>query len=250
MNEVFGESVTGIFTARDELALDMDRAILERKIGAFRDLRISDEEIIMRFGVRDNYMWKVGAERKKFAMVKDWKSHFDVIHFRPFDVRHIYYQNNVVWRPRREIMQHLQQPNLALVTSRQALNGFRHAFVADTMVDLNLTGSAGKYGSGHVFPLFLYPTAADKADLFSAKRTEREPNLSVDLVARLTNAHKRTPTPEQVLYYVYAVLYSPPIGRSMRSCCASIFRACPSPPMPRCSRRWRRWESGLSLYTC
>ena len=36
----------------------------------------------------------------------------------------------------------------------------------------------------------------------------KKPNLSADVVNRLTKAFKKTPSPEEIFYYIYAVLYS------------------------------------------
>ncbi len=54
-------------------------------------------------------------------------------------------------------MQHMTNKNLGLITSRQAQNGFQHVFVSEKIIEFNLTGTAGKYGSGYLFPLYLYP---------------------------------------------------------------------------------------------
>ncbi len=36
----------------------------------------------------------------------------------------------------------------------------------------------------------------------------KKPNLSAEVVERLTKTYKKTPTPEEIFYYIYAVLYS------------------------------------------
>jgi predicted helicase len=55
------------------------------------------------------------------------------------------------------------------------------------------------------FPLYLYPSA-ESPDAF---HQERRPNLAEWLLPKLSDAYGFTPTPEEVLAYIYAVLYSP-----------------------------------------
>ena len=49
----------------------------------------------------------------------------------------------------------------------------------------------------------------DKKDLFSHGAPGiRQPNISPRLIAALSNAHKKHALPEEIFYYIYAVLYS------------------------------------------
>ena len=56
--------------------------------------------------------------------------------------------------------------------------------------------------------MYLYPDK-DKKDLFSQYESgERVPNIDKKFYQSLTNTYVKKPTPEQILYYVYAVMYS------------------------------------------
>jgi predicted helicase len=63
--------------------------------------------------------------------------------------------------------------------------------------------------NGYVFPLYIYPSS-DKNHLFeeSAEQKEKVPNLNSDLIKQLNKTYKTDVTPEQIFYYIYAVLYS------------------------------------------
>ena len=64
-------------------------------------------------------------------------------------------------------------------------------------------------GINYYFPLYVYPSA-NREDLFSQHETsERKPNLNAVLVAALTAAYGKAPTPEAIFHYIYAVLYAP-----------------------------------------
>ena len=59
------------------------------------------------------------------------------------------------------------------------------------------------------FPLYLYLTA-DSDDLFADNEaSELQPNLNSKLVAALTEAHGRAPSPEEIFHYIYAILHAP-----------------------------------------
>ena len=78
-------------------------------------------------------------------------------------------------------------------------------YCSQTIEDFNLF-----YRGGNVnFPLYLYPTA-DRDDLFAHhEASERQPNLNPELVASLTEAHRQTPSPEEIFHYIYAILHAP-----------------------------------------
>jgi predicted helicase len=44
--------------------------------------------------------------------------------------------------------------------------------------------------------------------MFSQESRERKPNLNLKLIESLAEAHGKEPTPEEIFYYIYAVLYS------------------------------------------
>jgi len=97
--------------------------------------------------------------------------------------------------------------NLALITRRQMLPGrpCNYVFVADKVVSDGAIRSDNKGGES-VFPLYIYP----QRDLFDAQGLgERQPNLNYKLVQQLGEAFGEEPSPTEVFYYVYAVLYAP-----------------------------------------
>ncbi|MCX5636334.1 MAG: DNA methyltransferase, partial [Planctomycetota bacterium] len=75
------------------------------------------------------------------------------------------------------------------------------AFCADCTEDLNLFYRGGNAN----FPLYLYPDE----DLYNNNaRYKREVNINPQILETLKKAYRKEPTPEAVLYYIYAVLYS------------------------------------------
>jgi len=205
ITDIFPVNCTGIVTARDKFVIDFDKYALKRRIEMFRDLSMSDEIVQQAFGLKENYMWRIKKARIDLSKVKDWDAYFTKILYRPFDIREIYLHDSVVWRTRKEVMRHMMKENLGLITVRQVAEGvFNHAFVTNTMIESRITLS--NKGIGFLFPLYLYP---DKRDMFSyGEAQERKSNLNLKLVKSLTEAYAREPTPEEIFYYIYAVLYS------------------------------------------
>jgi predicted helicase len=80
------------------------------------------------------------------------------------------------------------------------------------------------YRGGNVhFPLYLY-SSAESPD---ASHQERRPNLAEWLLPKLSTAYGFTPTPEEVLAYIYAVLYSPTYRRVYAEALRSDFPRIP-----------------------
>ncbi len=92
-------------------------------------------------------------------------------------------------------MQHMfRKENLSLLSSRQVLNEFRHIFVSNTISSANALDTAGKFGSGPAYPLYLYPTAdsRDQKTLFESpvwqadeENGGRVPNLNPKFVREM-----------------------------------------------------------------
>ncbi|MDR0447542.1 MAG: DNA methyltransferase [Treponema sp.] len=139
-----------------------------------------------------------------------------VYNYRPFDIRYIDYDLKKVKRHRYNIMQHfLEQENVAIIAPRQAITGLYGIFISKIINDINFTGTAGQYGAGLTFPLYIYPYRDTLG-----KSEKRHPNLNLDIVktiAEKINLHfneekedkRGTFTPIDILDYIYAVLHSP-----------------------------------------
>jgi predicted helicase len=105
-----------------------------------------------------------------------------------------------------------------LVASRQCVSDWRYISLSKFVVESNLTGTAGRFGSGNFFPLYLY---TEKNGQHTIEQTaERTPNLNAEIVKQLaeklglafTNEKettKNTFAPIDILDYIYAVLHSP-----------------------------------------
>jgi predicted helicase len=207
INEIFPVNVTGIVTARDSLAIDFNKNTLRNKIQMFRNPNLPDDIIKDSLKISENYQWKIPEQRKKFREVKDWENYFNKILYRPFDKRHIYYQDNIVFRRRFEVMKNILEENIGLLTCRQiSSNSWRHALISKNLVDDSLISNKTKERT-YLYPLYIYPDK-QKKNLFNHHITEKEPNIPPQIFNKLEECYNRIPIPEEILYYIYGTFYS------------------------------------------
>jgi predicted helicase len=223
INEIFPVNNVGIVTARDRFAIDFDKNILKNRIRQFRDLKIDDEFLKQAFKLKDTSTFKLTRFRKELAKIYNWVDYIEEITYRPLDIRYIYYSKWVVERPIYETMRHmLQGDNLGITIGRQghvvgkdAL--WNLAFISDKIIDFNLYYRGGAMS----FPLYIYPeeNESKKPDIGKTimmvfepgvkyGKAKKEPNIAPQIFEKLKKAYGQKPSPEEILYYIYAVFYS------------------------------------------
>jgi len=106
--------------------------------------------------------------------------------------------------PRGDVMQHMLQDNIALITPRQ----FKEQSGAFATTNIAGHKTVSAFDINYFFPLYTYPQTT-RHDLFSQNESgERVPNLAPKLIEALKSAFKKEPSPEQIFHYIYALLYS------------------------------------------
>ncbi|NQE54197.1 hypothetical protein C5S29_11440 [ANME-1 cluster archaeon GoMg3.2] len=210
VTDIFPVNSVGIVTARDKFVIDFDRDALKRRIEMFKDLSIPDEVIKQKFKLKDTSTFKLRRSRETLSKDDKWEQYFSEILYRPFDRKKIYYTNIVVERPLLDVMRHMMQENISLCAMRQVAldENYTHFLVSQYMVD-NRTFLSSK-GIIQQFPLYLYPDES-KGKLIGEKasKPERIPNISKEFLQAVKEAVGTESTPEEIFYYIYAVLYSP-----------------------------------------
>jgi predicted helicase len=203
ITDIFPLNSVGIVTARDKLTIKWTPEEIWTTVLNFSKM---DKELA-RIGYdlgKDVRDWKVELAQKDLVDSGLERKRIVPILYRPFDIRYTYYtgkSRGFHCRPRPEVMRHMRNENLGLVTPKQSKEE-PGAFVTKNIA-AHKTVSA--YDINYLFPLFLYPDT-DKKDLFSPDKTR--PNISLELLRFLEEIHKRQPAPEEIFYYIYSVLYS------------------------------------------
>ncbi len=206
ITEIFPVNSVGIVTARDSFVIDFDKKQLEKRIRQFIDTNIDDEIIKQTYDLRENKSWKIKDRRKNLKSDEDWQIAFTKILYRPFDVRWIFYHDELIERSRKDVMRHMLEENVGLMMPRRVETKipWQHCFCGEGIVEHVAVSSKT---IDYVFPLYLYPNT-DKNDLFSEHETgEKKPNIKQELFDELKKNFNKDATPEEIFYYIYAVLY-------------------------------------------
>jgi len=186
INELFFINSVGIVTARDSFTIHDSKTDVEKTIKEF--LLLDDEVARKKFDLgKDVRDWQVNFARKdlKNSYLNDGV--FSKISYRPFDDKWTFYtgkSKGFHCYPRNEVMQHfLKGDNIGLVIARQCVGNWQYIFISKLIGEFNLTGTAGRYGSGNYFPLYLYPES--NAQQTIGQTTGRTPNLNPEIVNRI-----------------------------------------------------------------
>jgi predicted helicase len=151
--------------------------------------------------------WKVKLAQEDLKKSGPAKGNIVPILYRPFDIRFTYYTGNSKGfhcMPRGEIMRHMLQDNIAVITPRQ----FKEQSGAFATTNIAGHKTVSVFDINYLFPLYTYPETI-RRDLFSKNEPgERVPNIAPKLVEALKTAFKREPSPEKIFHYIYALLYS------------------------------------------
>ncbi len=223
ITDIFPVNSVGVVTSRDNFVIDSDKDSLIRRIRMFIDEKMPDEIIRQTFKLNDTSRFKLKEARQTVKRDSNWKEAITKILYRPFDERWIFYHDALIERSRKEVMRHMMAgENLGLIAVRQVAEGdFNHVFVTENIVESRITLS--NKGIGFIFPLYLFQTQKEdnkkqrKRSSFGsvwllfepqAEYIIKKPNLSETFLERLTKEYKKSPSPEEILYYIYAVLYS------------------------------------------
>jgi len=203
--EIFPIHSVGVVTARDGFAIAFEKRELHNRILQFQNIeRLPDDVLKQAYGLKDKPGWSLAKARQTVQRETEAQRRIHPILYRPFDVRYVFYHEAVIERPRAEVMHHmLAGENLALIThKREELDvAWAHALVTNLITEHGVTSSKT---TNYHFPVYLYQDGT-KQEL----RPQRKPNLADWLLPKLRAAYGFRPSPEQVLAYIYAVLYSP-----------------------------------------
>lgn len=139
------------------------------------------------------------------------KKYIKEIAYKPFDTQKIYYDIKKVERPRIDIMEHfLGYENIGLIYDRGTnLKEISNLFISSKVIDKHLVGA-----NSYVSPLYLYPTTRSKKFLKKENPNFNEENF----ISKIENfkesfrtfideLYKEKFSPEDILGYIYAVLF-------------------------------------------
>jgi len=200
ITDIFPVNSVGIVTARDHFTIKWTPEEVWRTITEFIQMDVEEARRKFKLGkdVRD---WKVAFAQKDLKESGPDKNKIVPILYRPFDARYTYYtgkSRGFHCMPRPEVMKHLLKENLGLITVRQvkAGNFWNHCLCTDKIIESSIISNKTSE-INYLFPLYLY------------SNSDKKPNFSPEFLKFISEKYGRPPSPEEIFYYIYAVLYSP-----------------------------------------
>ncbi len=214
-----GDPAPGIVTTHDQFAISWTVEQAKDKISRFLGTHSEDEARGL-FRLCSQSQWNYDRAKRELS-TGAWESNIRSILYRPFDIRWTIFERNVAVHRRERVMRHmLAGDNVGLLVPRQVVSDFRHVFCTNRITNFNALDTAGRFGSGCLFPLYLYPTEQEVASgLYQLK--ERRPNLNPEFIKAVSDKLglkfvndgkgdlQETFGPEDIFNYVYAVFHSP-----------------------------------------
>ncbi len=231
VSQMFPLGGVGICSKRDETAYQLSSEEIRKVVEDFDTL--PEQAIRLKYETerkdsQDRTLANAVANVKRFGLADE---NFSPLLFRIFDKRWTYLtrqSRGFVARPVYDIMGHMKRPgNLALLVTKITKDQFG-AFVTNCPATHKCFTA---FDGGYIYPLYLYP---DENDLMGGG--ERKPNLDPALVAKFAECVDEI-TPEDILHYIYAVLYSPSYRERYREFLKTDF---PRVPFPKSAGEFRR----------
>ncbi len=205
--EIFPVNSVGIVTARDGLTIQDTPNKVRKTIHHFESLDPETARVAYQLG-KDARDWKVGYAQKDLKDSGLNDENIKPILYRPFDTRYTYYtgkSRGFHCMPRNEVMRHMLEENVGMVTVRQVKtsDAWQHVLLSSTISESCYISNRTSEIS-YVFPIYIYPDE-HKEDIFAT--AERGYNIAPELLEAFSSQWSQF-QPEQLFYYVYAILHS------------------------------------------
>ncbi len=210
ITEIFNEYGSGVKTANDKFVTDFDYKKLEYRIYECLTEK-NEDKIIKKYNLKDSAGWQFS--RFKRAVFNEKK--IININYRPFDKKYLFYDYFAVQRNRFETMQHFysndkESENIGVIFSRiwNDPYNWNGCFVSNCITDIHIIGS-----QSYIAPLYKYNhnngNTDENGNGFLFKNEEKKDNFTKEFRKYLKDSKLNDYTPEQILGYIYAILFSP-----------------------------------------
>ncbi|MEM3581328.1 MAG: type ISP restriction/modification enzyme [Candidatus Bathyarchaeia archaeon] len=205
ITDIFNIYSYGIKSSRDDLVVGFSKEDLVERFNTLTG-RKSDEEVKQELKIIDTKTWKLNKAREKLKSkrIDDILLRYE---FRPFDTRWIIYDSSLVERDRYNVMKNLiKHDNIALVCVKQNKGAWLHTLVTNNI-------GCCDYVTNHSFFFPLYTFESGSQRTFKGRNAKnlqgKLPNFKPEFIEFIMEKYKTEMKPEEILYYIYAVLHSP-----------------------------------------
>lgn len=227
VTEMFQKWISGAETRQDAVMVQFKRKQIEQVIKNLISDKTTDELREM-YSFTENANWKLNDVRE---YLKNTYNPDNIIQYcyRPLDTRWVYFDKKAFGRPRKPLMDNMLHENLGLMLMREYFydRPISNFFIVNKLADSRI--GLSNRGSAYLFPLYIYQKVPSPRKRFQfnghvaeppAEYLIRIPNLSEKFVKFITQKYdrefvsdgkgdlKKAIGPENILAYIYAVLYS------------------------------------------
>jgi len=220
VNDLFLTNGVGLTTAHDNFVIKEKKNDLLNFYTDFQNTDRDEDLLHSKFQVKKKEGWNILQGYDNIKSESDLSKYIEPISYRPFDNRFVFYEDKLVWRTVRKVMQHFQKnENIGLTLCKQFKTGddYFHSFITNRIIESSyVSNRTSEIASA--FPLYLYPKNNGQQTLDQS--SERTPNLNAEIVKEISGkigliftnekeVTKDTFAPIDILDYIYAVLHSP-----------------------------------------
>jgi hypothetical protein len=217
----------GMVTARDGFVIGEKQELLS-KFSAFQKCERNEMVLHTKFDVPRKLGWSILDAHDALQGERDLTKFIQPITYRPFDQRHIFYEDNAVWRTVRKVMHHARVfGNVALAFNRtvEEKRPYTDAFVFSGMIQHH---SLSLKEVNYLAPLYLYP---EEGTLETGRRVNFDPKIYAEIRKR-AGLSGVDGDELRVFDYIYGVLHSPDYRRTYAQFLKIDFPRIPYPASP------------------
>jgi len=203
-----------VITKRDTFVVDFDREPLVSRICEFFSSNVPDSTLRARYGLESTYEWDLPSARGGGCYDPERLIQYL---YRPFDRRILYYDERLIARPTRKIVNHVSPTNPMLIVGRSGAatgGNWSLAYVTTSAVDWNIY----RRGGGTTFPTKLMEYGSGTL----IGRNQWVPNVAIDFRNAVKSCLQLswlddgcgnllsggTVGPIDVLHYIYSQFHS------------------------------------------
>lgn len=210
ITDIFKEYNSGIQSKRDKITIQFKEKNLSKVLNDLE--KLDDKEFRKKYKLPpDGRDWSIkNARQKSFPLNQN---NLCKIHYRPFDKRNTYItekSKGFVAYPRYVTMQNfIEKDNIGICFSRiwNKPNRWNGLLIVENIIDIHIIG-----GQSYIAPLYIYNSNGNtdqNGNDYLFKDQQKKDNFSKEFHKFLKENKLNDLAPEQILGYIYAILFSP-----------------------------------------
>jgi len=202
ISEIFDKYSTGIETKCDDISIQMSHNSASEVLSDF--VKLDVDELERKYKRKNSPGWSYLDA--KDDLIKNSPEILPVS-YRPFDTRYTCYtgeSSGFMGRPRADVMSHLKENNISLVSARSNRNYSHTYFITNLITDKSIASSLD---NNYVFPLYLHANTNYVENDESSKAEIL--NINTKFVSYFEKLMKKNFLAINIVYYIYAALHSP-----------------------------------------